>query len=191
MDHNVKIRDVNSALIYTTCHSNEDKRVMWFIYQNLVLKVNWKVYLQKGISNIRFYNICSLPGITKVRKLRQYENIVLTPTLKEITILTQETDFGWLSPCGQARGGSIFANGLLASLLRLETWGRSQLCDTNRWPIEWRYGYQGLSHYPLSQLWRQYQSPIRHSKLEILGQAFHCRYWPTQSPAAPCQRCSS
>lgn len=40
MDHNVKIKDVNSALIYTTCHSNEDKRIMWFIYQNLVLKVN-------------------------------------------------------------------------------------------------------------------------------------------------------
>lgn len=148
MDDHVKIKGVNSALIYTMCNSNEDKRIMCFIYQNLVLRFNRKLYLQKRISNIRFYNFCSFPGIAKVRKLRQYENIFLTPTLKEITILTLEPDFDWLSPCGQARGGSIFANELLA-LLRI--WGRGWLCDTNRWSTEWRCGYQQISHYPLSQ----------------------------------------
>lgn len=145
-----------------------------YIKTTLVLRFNWNPIYKKGISNIRFYNICSLPGIAKVRKLRQYENIVLTPTLKEIKILTEEPDFGWLSPCGQAKGGSIFANELLDFLLRLETQGQGWLCDRNRWPTEWRCGYQRISHHLLNQHMKtvalgHHQSPISQSKLEILG----------------------
>lgn len=40
MDDNVKIKDVNSTLIDTTCNFNEDKRIMWFIYKIKVLRFN-------------------------------------------------------------------------------------------------------------------------------------------------------
>lgn len=47
MGDNVKIKVVNSALIYTMCNSNEDKGIMWFIDQNVFLIFNRKLAAKK------------------------------------------------------------------------------------------------------------------------------------------------
>lgn len=47
MDDKFKIIIVNSALMYTSYNSNKDKRIVWFIYQNLVLIHNWKSAYKK------------------------------------------------------------------------------------------------------------------------------------------------
>lgn len=47
MGDNVKIKDVNSAPMYTMCNSSEDKGIMWFIDQNVFLIFNRKPAAKK------------------------------------------------------------------------------------------------------------------------------------------------